>query len=132
MDPKSFRPNTPMPKFFNLANTSDDYWVGRNQVEADAIVAYIFDASTDIDLAEAPNGNSANGADIINSVGCLGCHIVEEPGAPDYPDDQPRFTGYRQQGPNLWGVGSKVNADWLYTWVRNPKHYWEDLSHIHI
>ncbi|MCS5703030.1 MAG: c-type cytochrome, partial [Acidobacteria bacterium] len=128
MDPKSFRPNTPMPKFFNLANTSDDNWLGRNQVEADAIVAYIFDASTDIDLDEAPNGNSANGADIINSVGCLGCHIVEEPGAPDYPDDQPRFTGYRQQGPNLWGVGSKINADWLYTWVKNPKHYWADTK----
>ena len=128
MDPKSFRPNTPMPKFFNLANTSDDNWLGRNQVEADAIVAYIFDASTDVDLDEAPNGNSANGADIINSVGCLGCHIVEEPGTPDYPDDQPRFTGYRQQGPNLWGVGSKVNADWLYTWVKNPKHYWADTK----
>jgi cbb3-type cytochrome oxidase cytochrome c subunit len=128
MDPKSFRPNTPMPKFFNLANTSDEYWSGRNQVEADAIVAYIFDASTDVDLDKAPTGNSANGADIINSVGCLGCHIVEEPGGADYPEDQPRFTGYRQQGPNLWGVGSKVNADWLYTWVRNPKHYWADTK----
>lgn len=128
MDPKSFRPNTPMPKFFNLVNTSDEYWTGRNQVEADAIVAYIFNASTDIGLAKAPNGDAANGAEIINSVGCLGCHIVEEPGSPDYPADQPRFTGYRQQGPNLWGVGSKVNADWLYTWVKNPKHYWADTK----
>ena len=128
MDPKSFRPNTPMPKFFNLVNTSDEYWSGRNQVEADAIVAYIFNASTDVGLDKAPNGDAANGAEIINSVGCLGCHIVEEPESPDYPADQPRFTGYRQQGPNLWGVGSKVNADWLYTWVRNPKHYWADTK----
>lgn len=126
MDPKSFRPNTPMPKFFNLPNTADEYWTGRNQVEADAIVAYIFDASTDLELDQAPNGNPADGAEIINTVGCLGCHIVDEPGAPDYPTDQPRFTGYRQQGPNLWGVGSKVNADWLYTWVKDPEHYWAD------
>ncbi len=126
VDPKSFRPNTPMPKFFNLANTSDEYWTGRNQLEADAIVAYIFDASTDLELDEAPTGNPADGAEIINTVGCLGCHIVDEPGSADYPTDQPRFTGYRQQGPNLWGVGSKVNADWLYTWVKDPEHYWID------
>ena len=126
MDPKSFRPNTPMPKFFNLANTSDEYWTGRNQVEANAIVAYIFNVSTDLELDEAPNGSPADGAKIVNTVGCLGCHIVEEPGSPEYPTDQRRFTGHRQQGPNLWGVGSKVNADWLYTWVRDPDHYWPD------
>lgn len=126
MDPKSFRPNTPMPKFFDLANTSDEYWTARNRVEADAIVAYIFASSTDVALDSAPSGDAENGADLINSVGCLGCHIVDEPGSESYPEDQLRFTGYRQQGPNLWGVGSKVDADWLYTWVRDPQHYWED------
>ena len=128
LDPKSFRPNTPMPKFFDLANTSDADWTERNQVEADAIVAYVFDASTEIELDSAPNGNPGSGAELVNSVGCLGCHIVDEPGSPGYPgpDEQPRFTGERQQGPNLWGIGSKVNADWLYTWVRDPNHYWAD------
>lgn len=126
MDPKSFRPNTPMPKFFHVANNSDEYWTGRNEVEADAIVAYIFGASTEIELESAPRGDAARGAQVINEVGCLGCHIVDEPGSADYPTDQRRFTGYRQQGPNLWGVGSKLNADWLYTWVKDPRHYWPD------
>lgn len=126
MDPKSFRPNTPMPKFFNIANNSDAYWTERNRVEADAIVAYIFASSTDIELDSAPSGDAGNGAELLNSVGCLGCHIVDEPGSESYPEDQLRFTGYRQQGPNLWGVGSKVNADWLYNWVRDPRHYWEE------
>ncbi len=128
MDPKGFRPNTPMPKFFGLANNSDEYWTERNQVEADAMVAYIFGSSTDIELESAPSGDVARGEQVVGQVGCLGCHIVDEPGAEGYPsaEEEPRFTGYRQQGPNLWGVGSKVNADWLYTWVKNPRHYWDE------
>ncbi len=126
MDPKSFRPNTPMPKFFDLANTSDAEWTERNKVEADAIVAYVFSSSTDLELDAAPSGDAARGQDLVNSIGCLGCHIVDEPGTPTFPDDQPRFSGYRHQGPNLWGIGSKVNADWLYTWVQDPKHYFPD------
>ncbi len=128
MNPKDFRPNTPMPQFFNLANNSDEYWTRRNVVEADAIVAYIFGSSTDVELQTAPSGDAANGLQVINEVGCLGCHIVDEPGSPGYPTDEPRFTGYRQQGPNLSGIGSKVNADWIYTWVQNPSHYWPDTT----
>ncbi|MGD8328642.1 MAG: c-type cytochrome [Acidobacteriota bacterium] len=126
MDPKSFRANTPMPKFFGNANNSDDYWTERNKVEADAIIAYIFGASADLALDSAPSGDAARGQELVSSVGCLGCHIVEQPGTDAYPAEEPRFTGYRQQGPNLWGVGSKVNADWLYNWVRNPHYYWAD------
>jgi len=126
IDPKSFRPNTPMPQFFGVANNDDEYWTNRNAVEADAIIAYIFDASTDVELQSPSSGDATRGAEIVNEVGCLGCHIVDEPGSADFPADERRFTGYRQQGPNLWGVGSKVNADWLYTWVNDPRHYWAD------
>src|SRR4029453_9468562 len=31
---------------------------------------------------------------------------------------------YRTHGPNLDGTGSKVNAGWLFAWVKNPKGYW--------
>ena len=126
VDPKSFRPNTPMPRFFNLANNSDEDWTERNAVEADAIVAYVFDTSTDIELESAPRGDIERGRQLVNEVGCLACHITDEPGSDGFPDDEVRFTGYRQQGPNLWGIGSKVNAAWIYTWVQDPKHYWAD------
>ncbi len=33
---------------------------------------------------------------------------------------------FRTHGPNLDGTGSKVNAGWLYAWVRNPKGYWHE------
>src|SRR4029453_14099437 len=31
---------------------------------------------------------------------------------------------YRTHGPNLDGTGTKVNAGWLFAWVKNPKGYW--------
>ena len=128
MNPKSFRPNTPMPRFFNLANNSDEYWQERNRVEVDAIVGYLFDRSTPIELERAPRGDVARGEELVASVGCLGCHRVGDEGAPPEDADwqEQRFAGYRYHGPNLAGLGSKVNPDWLYTWVRDPSHVWPD------
>ena len=127
MDPKSFRPETPMPRFFNLANTSGEYWTERNQAEAEAIVGYLFANTSDVDLDAAPAGDVARGEALVESVGCLGCHNVGEyVPSEEYDPNTARFSGYRSHGPNLDGIGSKVSADWLYTWVRNPTHYWAD------
>ena len=133
MDPKSFRSTTMMPNFFNLENTSDSYWTERNQVEVDAIVSYLFDASDPIELQAAPPGNATRGEQLVNTVGCRGCHMVDDNMDEDLeipddgnPADWGRFTRYSSHGPNLNGVGSKVNADWLFTWVSNPQHYWTD------
>jgi cytochrome c2 len=35
---------------------------------------------------------------------------------------------YRQFGPNLSGVGSKVSRDWLYHWIRDPKAWAPDTK----
>lgn len=129
MDPKSFRPNTPMPKFFNLSNTDDAYWTERNRVEADAIVGYLFDSATPIELDSPGGGNPQRGRELFETIGCQGCHMVGdfEPSA-EHTMQEARFTGYRHAGPNLSGIGSKVDADWLYTWVREPTHYWADTN----
>ncbi len=131
MDPKSYRPETRMPRFFNLANTSDTYWTERNKVEAESIVTYLFDNTTDIELESAPAGNATRGDRLFSTVGCMGCHMIgDEPADDDAEGGQlgetARFSGYRHHGPNLSGLGSKVNPDWLYTWVRNPTHYWDE------
>lgn len=129
MDPKSFRPDTTMPRFFNLDNNTGGYWAERNQVEADAIVAYLFDASTILELETAPTGDAGRGQDLVETVGCLGCHMIGEyEVTEESAAANTRFTGYRHAGPNLAGVGSKVGADWLYTWVRDPSHYWPDTN----
>lgn len=127
MNPKSFRSETSMPRFFNLANTSDEYWTQRNKVEVDAIVSYLFANASDIELESAPRGDIGRGQELVESVGCLGCHMVGDyEAAEEFDANTARFSGYRHHGPNLEGVGSKVTADWLYTWVQNPTHYWAD------
>ncbi len=127
INPKSFRPETPMPRFFNLANTSDAYWRERNQVEVEAIVSYLFEVATPIELDSAPGGDAAAGEQLFDSVGCLGCHMIGEFEAGDELEpDAARFAGLRHHGPDLSALGSKVTADWLYTWIRNPSHYWDE------
>ena len=129
-DPKSFRPETPMPTFFDLANTSDENWTRRNPMEIDAIVAYLWASSggaSEMPLDPAPSGVAARGEELVNNVGCLGCHTIGEFEQPEEPGiDDARFASPRQHGPNLSGLGSKVNADWLFTWIRNPSHYWDE------
>jgi cytochrome c2 len=36
------------------------------------------------------------------------------------------MASFRTHGPNLDGTGSKVDAGWLYAWIRDPKAYWHD------
>ena len=129
MDPKSFRPETPMPRFFNLANTSDAEWSVRNEVEAEAIVSYLFANSSTIELASASSGNVMRGQELVENVGCLGCHMVGDFAEEEaYDPNTERFSGYRHHGPNLDGIGSKVSADWLFSWVKDPEHYWADTN----
>jgi mono/diheme cytochrome c family protein len=35
---------------------------------------------------------------------------------------------HRTYGPNLDGTGSKVNAGWLFAWLRDPKAYWPETT----
>lgn len=116
-DPKSFYPTTRMPKFFDLTNTSGPHDRVRNDVEANAIVAYLFKSSDKIDY-EQPGikGDPKRGEELVQSIGCFGCHYVGAPA--NAPIDDRRMFG-----PDLKKVGSKTHAAWLYNWVKNPKHY---------
>ena len=35
---------------------------------------------------------------------------------------------FREHGPNLEASGSKLNAGWLYAWLRDPKAYWHETK----
>ena len=135
LDPKAFRPTTRMPQFFDQSNTggemggerewnnnADRYvadWRARNQVEARAIVAYVFQKSRERLVAqpftpETPpaGGDAAHGKELFTERGCLGCHSMER-------DDLVA----ERHGPDLSKVGSKTTAAWLYDWIREPRHY---------
>ncbi|MDE3260686.1 MAG: c-type cytochrome [Acidobacteriota bacterium] len=119
-DPKAFRQSTWMPTFWNLDNNPDSELRARNDTEVAAIVEYVFEHSTDdADYAAPPRGNAARGEALVNDIGCLGCHLTDESGY-----DQASI--YRRRGPALVGTGTKLDAGFVYEWVRNPRHYWED------
>jgi len=138
MDPRAFRPTTRMPQFWNQSNTgghmggdipwnnNSDDWVAdyraRNDVEARAVVAYIF-AQSKAELAKergyrplpAPTtpGDAAAGKTLFHDRGCLGCHSMSR--------DQLEQNWH---GPELSKVGSKVSAQWIHDWLLDPKKYY--------
>ncbi|HTL48374.1 MAG TPA: c-type cytochrome [Verrucomicrobiae bacterium] len=113
-NPKEFRASTKMPRIFHLSNTSDKESVEKSNAAIAGIAAYLTKNSDPVDLTPPPvQGDAENGKKIFQEVGCMGCHSKGE------------IKG-GEHGPELVGLGSKVKADWLYTWLKNPKHYWPD------
>lgn len=119
-DPWSFRPTSAMPRIFNLSNTSSSEDQARNDVEVAAITEYLFAKSEAKRVRPMPRllGDVTRGQHLVNTVGCKGCHLVGT------PDDGIESVGMRQRfGPNLIGMARKTTADWVYGWVRDPKHW---------
>ncbi len=110
-NPKDFRASTKMPRIFHLSNTSDPESVDKNNATIAGIASYLMKNSDPVAL-ESPKaaGDAKEGERLVKETGCLGCHTVGSLAANDH-------------GPELSSLGSKVKADWLYTWIKNPKHY---------
>lgn len=139
-EPHDFRSTTRMPSFFYQRNmigptvpaAERAQNIRYQNAEIQSIVAYLFDKSTRrVWPGPAVAGDPARGQKIVDSVGCLGCHVAadtvkdEKTGLirPARRDDFPLERNY---GFNLVGVGTKTNADWIYNWVRNPKAYYPE------
>ena len=107
-----------MPRVWYNSNTSSPEDAVRNEVEIDATVAYLFANSDDHEFAVAspPSGDAANGEALINSVGCLACHITEDL-------DRLAAGARRTFGQPLQNVGAKTSYEWLFDWVRDPRHF---------
>ena len=118
-DPKRFKQSTYMPRFWNLHNNLDSELGARNQTEVASIVSYLFDKAKPLEYGPVPAGSAESGEALVEVVGCLGCHIVEE-------SNYTEVDWHRTRGPSLAGVGTKVNREFLFNWVRDPKHYWEE------
>jgi mono/diheme cytochrome c family protein len=119
--PSAIKPATWMPQPWYTSNSSDAESAGRNEVEIDATVAYLFANADDYEpaVANPPKGDAASGKKIVDSIGCLGCHVT---GNESRWDAGPR----RTFGQPLQNVGNKTSYVWLYNWVRDPKHFSPD------
>ena len=117
-DPRALKPSTWMPRVWYNSNTDTPEDAVRNEVEIDAVVAYLFANAEDHEVAvsDPRTGDAENGRQIVESVGCLACHVS---GDESREDAGPR----RTFGQPLQGIGSKTSYEWLFDWVRDPKHY---------
>ena len=120
-DPKAFKAEARMPKFWFNSNNSGVIggvdWDKRNIAEINAITKYLFSKSTAKTLpAKNTNGNPAHGKELVESRGCFGCHAV---GAITEVPNRTQIR--RRHGYNLASQGSKVGANWIANWVTNPR-----------
>ncbi len=117
-NPKAFRAHTWMPSYFGQSNNA--HLQERTDQEIKAMVAYLFDKSEPYEVATAPAGDAAKGEELVRSVGCLGCHTLGD----EAPDPVRTVLSLRREhGPQLVGLKNKTTADWVYSWLKDPKSY---------
>ena len=117
-NPRAVKPTTWMPRFFYNSNNSSPEDAVRNEAEINAIVAYLFANAEKYEPAvkAPPHGDPKSGEQIVKSIGCQGCHVVGE-GARDQVGPRRTF------GQPLENIGNKTTFEWIFDWVRDPKHY---------
>ena len=117
-DPRAIKPSTWMPQFWYTANTNGPDDAVRSEAEIDAVVAYLFANSDDHEFAVSSpaRGDVARGQELVESVGCLACHVT---GEESRLEAGPR----RTFGQPLQNLGNKTTFEWLFDWVRDPKHF---------
>ncbi len=113
-NPKAFRPSTRMPQIFHLSNTSSPEDREKGIAATQGIATYLVKNSDSVSLTKPTvQGNPERGQKLVKEVGCLGCHTAAGVAANDF-------------GPELSNLGSKVTPEWLYSWLKDPKHYSKD------
>jgi cytochrome c2 len=121
-EPRKFRP-TRMPQVWDVRPDETKEQLDRNNVEANAVVAYLAANAQPETYSAPPAGDAQAGRKTFEAVGCLGCHRVgtDRRGVETFDN-----ASYRAHGPNLDGTGTKVNPAWLYSWLKSPRTYWHD------
>lgn len=111
-NPKAYNPHTRMPD----SRLSHE--------EAEAVTAYLVDIAKQSTFRPTyasgtyRGGSAARGKELVEKIGCMGCHVVGK----DDRVRRERGTSY-DIAPELTWVGGKVNPNWLFDWLKNPRHY---------
>jgi cytochrome c2 len=124
-NPKEFKSQARMPQFWwNSNNSGTPYWDKRNAAEINAIVEFLWANSKPKELpAGQAGGNPAAGKQLVETVGCFGCHAI---GPIQEVANQSQIR--RRHGYNLENQGSKVTQSWLYNWVKDPAQVWPETK----
>lgn len=107
-NPKDYNPHTRMPNF-RFTNE-----------QAEAVTAYLWSIGRASDYrpqkGAAGSADAANGKKLVDQVGCKGCHVIGD----DTRMRDERGTSY-DMAPELTRVGAKLNPDWTFEWIKNPR-----------
>ena len=117
-NPRAVKATTWMPRIWYNSNSNTPEAAVRNEVEINAAVAYLFANTEKYDFAvkNPPLGDAKSGEKIVKSIGCQGCHVVGEGARADVGP-------HRTFGQPLENIGNKTTYEWVFNWVRDPKHY---------
>src|SRR5947207_2578955 len=117
-NPRAVKPTTWMPRFFYNSNNSSPEDAVRNEAEINGIAAYLFANAEPHEFAvkNPGSGDAKRGEEIVKNIGCQGCHVVGE-GSREAAGPRRTF------GQPLENIGNKTTYEWIYNWVRDPKHY---------
>src|SRR5436190_23639386 len=120
-NPRAVKPATWMPRIWYNSNSSSPEDAVRNEVEINAVAAYLFANSDTHEFAvkNPPRGDAASGEKIVKGIGCQGCHVVGEGKRSEVPVR-------RTFGQPLENIGNKTSYEWVFNWVRDPKHFSPD------
>ena len=118
-DPFGFNPHSRMPSFFMQSNNSKPEFTKKNIAEVNGMVEYLWQQSQDYTpFMRFRGGHAPKGKKLIESLGCISCHQVEGISVSKKVGSQ--------KAPYLTGTGSKVDPDWLVSWLKRPSHYQSD------
>ncbi|HKF66088.1 MAG TPA: c-type cytochrome, partial [Vicinamibacterales bacterium] len=117
-NPRAVKQTTWMPRIWYNSNSSAPDDAKRNEVEINAVADYLFANTEPYEAAvkNPPHGDAKAGEKIVKSIGCQGCHVVGE-------GSREAAGPHRTFGQPLENIGNKTTYDWVYNWVRDPKHY---------
>jgi cbb3-type cytochrome oxidase cytochrome c subunit len=107
LDPKKYFSRARMPKFYF------------KQDEAEAIADYLFSMSGntrhDVDYASATSDEKLvdQGKQLWSQARCNLCHVTNGKGG----------NNVKVYAPDLSKIGSKVNKEWMFKWIKNPNAY---------
>jgi cytochrome c2 len=117
-NPRAVKQTTWMPRIWYNSNSSSPQDAVRNEVEINAAVNYLFANSEKWEppISNPKSGDAKAGEKIVKSIGCQGCHVVGE-------GSREQAGPHRTFGQPLENIGTKTTYEWVFNWVRDPKHY---------
>jgi mono/diheme cytochrome c family protein len=109
-NPKDYNPHTRMPNF-RFSNQ-----------QAEAVSAYLWNVGKQASFQPrkgiSVGGNPEHGKELVNTIGCKGCHVIGD----DTRMREARGFSY-DVAPELSRAGSKLDPDWMFEWIKNPRQY---------